>query len=198
MYGTEIDDKNFESAQENVDLNDLATRIKLYFSSREGPLFPLDNLGVKHLDFTMCNPPFYSSKTEMQKCADNKDMAPSAVCTGAEVEMITNGGEVAFVNRMIDESLLLKDRVQWYTTMLGKMSSVHEIIARLKQLKIDNRAVCTLQGGSKTVRWAVAWSFGDLRPRVVSRKQAYDLFFLSSFSFLLPDTLPRVIPMARC
>lgn len=27
------------------------------------------------------------------------------VCTGAEVEMITDGGEVAFVSRMISESL---------------------------------------------------------------------------------------------
>lgn len=31
------------------------------------------------------------------------------VCTGAEVEMITEGGEVGFVTRIIEESAVLKE-----------------------------------------------------------------------------------------
>ena len=52
----------------------------------------------------MCNPPFYSSQAEIEQLAENKDFAPHAVCTGSENEMITQGGEVAFVSRMIEES----------------------------------------------------------------------------------------------
>ncbi len=89
-------------------------------------------------------------------------------CTGAEVEMITPGGEVAFVQRMIDESVVLKEEVQWYTSMLGKYDSVATIIERLKEIGIKNWAVTEFVQGTKTRRWAVAWSWRDLRPRMVS------------------------------
>ena len=82
--------------------------------------------------------------------------------------MVTPGGEVAFVERMIKESLLLKDRVEWYTSMLGKLSSVTKVIDRLKQVGVTNWAVTDLVQGTKTRRWAVGWSWGDMRPRMVS------------------------------
>lgn len=83
------------------------------------------------LDFTMCNPPFYGSAEEIASSEAGKARLPFAVsmlclpvsrfvhttsstdrrndvrvqvCTGAENEMITPGGEVAFVSRMIQET----------------------------------------------------------------------------------------------
>jgi 23S rRNA (adenine1618-N6)-methyltransferase len=82
--------------------------------------------------------------------------------------MVTLGGEVAFVERMIKESLSLKDRVEWYTSMLGKLSSATKIVDRLKQVGVTNWAITDLVQGTKTRRWAVAWSWGDMRPRMVS------------------------------
>ena len=52
----------------------------------------------------MCNPPFYSDAEEIESGALNKELVPNAVCTGAEVEMITPGGEETFVSRMVAES----------------------------------------------------------------------------------------------
>lgn len=89
--------------------------------------------------------------------------------------MVTDGGEVAFVLRMIDESHLLQDRVQWYTSMLGKFSSVELIINRLKEKKIDNYAVTEFIQGSKTRRWGVAWSFEDMRPRMAVSRALHSL-----------------------
>lgn len=80
--------------------------------------------------------------------------------------MVTPGGEVAFVSRMITESLELRDRVQWYSSMLGKLSSVPIIIEQLRKAPIENYAVTEFVQGSKTRRWAIAWSFGDLRPKM--------------------------------
>ena len=82
--------------------------------------------------------------------------------------MVTEGGEVAFVERMIRESVLLKERVQWYSSMLGKLASLHKIIPRLKEVGVGNWAVTEFVQGTKTRRWAVAWSWGDLQPRMVS------------------------------
>jgi 23S rRNA (adenine1618-N6)-methyltransferase len=81
--------------------------------------------------------------------------------------MVTSGGEVSFVSRMIDESLQLRERVQWCTSMLGKLSSVSVLIERLAELGNNNYAVTEFVQGNKTRRWAIAWSWGDLRPTVV-------------------------------
>lgn len=43
---------------------------------------------------------------------------------GDSVEMETAGGECGFVGRLVLESLDLGDTVTWYTSMLGKKSSV--------------------------------------------------------------------------
>lgn len=61
----------------------------------------------------MCNPPFYSSQAEIEQLAGDKDFAPHAVCTGSENEMITQGGEVAFVSRMIEESVAYGQRIRY-------------------------------------------------------------------------------------
>lgn len=81
--------------------------------------------------------------------------------------MVTDGGEIAFVSRMIEESLELREKVTWYTSMLGKLSSVSVIVEKLIELKNHNYAVTDFVQGSKTKRWAIAWSWADLRPSVV-------------------------------
>jgi 23S rRNA (adenine1618-N6)-methyltransferase len=122
---------------------------------------------VQHADFTMCNPPFYTSKDDMDSTW-TKSAPPSAVCTGAEVEMITEGGDAGFVVRMVEESKELRETVQWYTSMLGKLLSVSVVIDSLKEAGCKNWAVSSLITGGKTRRWVVGWSWGDLRPRNVS------------------------------
>jgi 23S rRNA (adenine1618-N6)-methyltransferase len=112
----------------------------------------------------MCNPPFYESKAEMLTSAASKQRPPFTACTGSENEMVTPGGEVAFVSRMIEESLVLQGRVQWYTSMLGKFSSVAVLVQKLTDNRVDNYAVTEFVQGSKTRRWGIAWSFDDLRP----------------------------------
>ena len=115
----------------------------------------------------MCNPPFYSSKSELEACAKAKSRPANSACTGADFEIVTEGGEAAFVSRMIAESKHLEGRFQWYTSMLGKSSSVETIVQRLKEAGIENWAVKDLIQGNRTKRWAVAWSWQDLRPSEV-------------------------------
>ena len=82
--------------------------------------------------------------------------------------MVTTGGEVAFVTRMIEESCEIKGRVQWYTSMLGKLNSVVEVVEKLREKGAQNWAVTTFVQGQITRRWAVAWSWGCLRPPTVN------------------------------
>ena len=165
MAGTDIDQHSFDYARRNVESNGMNKRIKLTMSTPTGPLVPLEKLKLEELDFVMTNPPFYSSQEDMQTSYIGKDAAPSAVCTGAENEMICAGGDVGFVTRIIEESRRLLERVQWYTAMLGKLVSLQQVVTKLKEIGITNFAVTTLHAGFKTKRWAVAWSFQDYRPR---------------------------------
>ncbi len=88
-------------------------------------------------------------------------------CTGTEVEMVTPGGEVEFVSKVIKESLKLRETVQWYTSMVGKLSSLSAIIEMLMEVGNNNWAVTEFIQGTKTRRWAIAWSWRDQRPTMV-------------------------------
>ena len=166
MFGSDIDAHSLEFAKQNVQSHGLEQRVRVRRSlNPEAPLIPLDAMGVDELNFVMTNPPFYSSEEDMQSSYIGKDAPPSAVCTGSENEMICPGGDVGFITRILDESLVLREKVQWYTAMVGKMSSLQTVIAKLKEHGITNFAVTCLQAGHRTKRWAVAWSFQEYRPR---------------------------------
>ncbi|KAF8656473.1 hypothetical protein AX16_002524 [Volvariella volvacea WC 439] len=156
FVATELDEKSWTFANENVRKNNLQSRIQVLKARPEEPI--LAPLQHKCFDFTMCNPPFYTSRGEILQASKAKDLPPSAACTGAEVEMITEGGEVRFVGRMVEESSTLKTQCRWFTSMLGKLSSVSEIISQLHQHSISNYAITEFVQG-QTRRWAVAWSF---------------------------------------
>jgi 23S rRNA (adenine1618-N6)-methyltransferase len=170
MCSTDIDKKSFESAARNLALNNLLTRTRLLQTTSLNALVPLQGLGVDNLDFTICNPPFFTDTADMTASlkGEGKSWKPNAVCTGADVEMVCPDGDLGFVTRIVNESLILKERVRWYSSMLGKLSSAKSIIALLKSHGIANWAVGIVDTGASTKRWIVAWSFGDLRPKNVS------------------------------
>jgi 23S rRNA (adenine1618-N6)-methyltransferase len=114
----------------------------------------------------MTNPPFYASETEMLESAKKKQRPPNSACTGGPMEMITSGGELTFVSKLIEESMEAetRERIQWFTSMLGKLASVSTLVEKLREKHCTNYAVTEFVQGQKTRRWAVAWSWKDLRP----------------------------------
>ncbi|KAJ4257550.1 hypothetical protein NW762_008674 [Fusarium torreyae] len=165
FIATDIDSKSLEYARKNVSHNDLDHRINVVKRKPTDALIPIDDMNITSIAFTMTNPPFYKSEQELLDSAKEKSRPPFTACTGAKVEMVTDGGEVAFVDRILQESLVLRERVQWYTAMFGFLTSLIEFVEKLRQHQIDNYAVTEFIQGSKTRRWAVAWSFGSMRPR---------------------------------
>lgn len=142
FVGTDIDAGSLQRARRivsdplNAELQ-LRERITLVERRTDDPLLffspssPADAWPAYHA--TMCNPPFYASRDEMARSAAEKATPPSAVCTGADVEMTTAGGEVAFVSRIIDESCLepARSSVVWFTSMVGKHASVAALVTKL-------------------------------------------------------------------
>ncbi|KAK4506114.1 hypothetical protein PRZ48_004079 [Zasmidium cellare] len=163
MLGTDVDGYSLRCARRNVEINDLQDRIRLHQTQPDGPLLPLD---IDGLDFVMTNPPFYTDHAEfLASYNTSSGSSPHPNTTGSENEMLTPGGDVGFVSRIVTESLQLRQKVKWYTAMLSKLSSLQQIVALLKGHGIGNFAVTSLHPGHRTKRYAVAWSFGDLRAR---------------------------------
>ncbi|KAI1497850.1 hypothetical protein F5X99DRAFT_395375 [Biscogniauxia marginata] len=164
FIATDVDPRSLSYARKNAELNNYQSRIRVVDRIVTDLLIPLDELGVDTIDFVMVNPPFYVSDSELQGLARQKSRPPNGACTGAPIEMVCEGGEVGFVKRIIDESMTLRGRVQWYTSMLGKQSSLDTLVDILKDNCITNYAVMAFIQGNRTRRWAIGWSFGNLRP----------------------------------
>lgn len=164
LSSQDVDPENLKHAETNVQLNGLESRVQVLPRKLTGPLVPLDELKRDRIDFVMTNPPFYESEDELLKSAAIKARPPNSACTGAPVETVCAGGEVAFVTRILDESLRLRERVQWYSSMFGMVSSLEAMVQKLREHRVDNYAVTEFVQGKKTRRWAVAWSFGPMRP----------------------------------
>lgn len=163
MVATDIDDHSLSYARRNIDQNSLADRVALRKSNPATILFPEEIFAnSQRFDFSMCNPPFYASAEEVAESLAAKEYDPHAVCTGGSTEMVTEGGEAAFVGRMVAESISLGDRVGWFSSLLGKLSSVIKLVELLQQHHIDNYAIKDVVHG-KTKRWLLAWSLQPSR-----------------------------------
>ncbi|KAI1809654.1 hypothetical protein GGS20DRAFT_590379 [Poronia punctata] len=190
FIATDVDTESLANARLNAAINGLETRIRIVRRATSDALIPLDELGLGSLDFVMVNPPFYASESELLSLAAQKSRPPRSACTGALVEMVCEGGEVEFVKRLIDESLRLRERVQWYTAMLGKQSSIETLVEILRVLKIGNFAVTGFIQGSRTRRWALGWSFSTRRPSLAASR-GHGLLALKTI--LPPSTEIRLV-----
>ena len=78
-------------------------------------------------DFCMCNPPFFSTMGHAKQNA-RTDFG------GTRAEMACDGGEEKFTMGIVDDSLRLKGRVHWYTTMFGKKATFRAVRKYVKSL----------------------------------------------------------------
>ena len=168
MLYTELDAKNSTYAARNISTNNLNHRIRALTTDPTGDLLiPTANnqlSSFSRIDFLLTNPPFHDSPASLLSSAKQKSRPPNSSCTGAAVEMITPGGEVAFVAKLIAESSALGSKIQWFSAMLGKLSSVGTIVETLRRRKCTNHVIAEFIQGQKTRRWCVAWSWMGFRP----------------------------------
>lgn len=200
FVATELDEKSFEWARDNLERNGMLDRVNLVRRTKSytedlSPLIPLDELGIKRLDFVMTNPPFYESEEDMNRRTEEKEDAPVSAHTGAPVELWCEGGEIGFVKQMILESMLLRHRVQWYTAMLSSPKSVETLLLELKRLDVRNTATTTFIPGKVTRRYALAWTFGHRRPAErAARGDKYTIHSKIARGLLSPAT-EHVVPL---
>ncbi|KAG4065220.1 hypothetical protein HA402_012662 [Bradysia odoriphaga] len=132
-----------------------------------------DRLAFQTQDFCLCNPPFFStlddvnSNIPIKKNRTGHRPSPHNGRTGINCELIAEGGECDFVEKIINESCQLRDAIKIYTTMLGHKSSVDKIVKLLMTNGITNFCQTEFCQGH-TTRWGIAWTFcSDIYLRMV-------------------------------
>lgn len=190
ILATEVDELSVSFAKENVKCNGLEGNIEVKQVTQGSFLkIPLEDEEIKEFDFCMCNPPFFISEFEASygNTRSGKRPQPSGICTGAETEIVTGGGEVEFVRGIINDSLLLKEHFSWYTTMLGKKSSVAPVLACLSKNGIKTTITTEFCQGH-TMRWGVAWSFlPDVKVQEIPSKRRKRNKKTKPLQFVIPD-----------
>lgn len=102
----------------------------------------------------------------MLESAHAKALPASSACTGTTTEMVYDpDGELGFAKRILADSVIHHDKVQWFTTLFGKLSSVEPFIMELKRTPgLNGNWAVTQFSQGPTQRWGVGWSFHDFRP----------------------------------
>lgn len=124
-------------------------------------------------DFCMCNPPFFESMEEA-------GLNPKTSCGGTPQEMVCPGGEKAFITRIIEDSVRLKQSFRWYTSMVGRKSNLKSLIAKLREVGVTIVKTTEFVQG-QTCRWGIAWSFVPPARQMISPYVAEK----SNLSFML-------------
>lgn len=171
MVGADIDENAVLSAKNNIKSSDkLKRHIEIRQQYNNANIFEGIISEKEYFDFTMCNPPFHSSKEEASKGTlkklRNLDKKNQPYQTKKEIilnfggqanELWCNGGEALFIKRMIKQSVPFKNQVGWFTTLVSKKENLPKIYKQLDKLKVTRKTI-NMSQGSKKSRF-VAWKF---------------------------------------
>ena len=170
FVGTEVDKVALGNAQQILDANQLNDAVELRLQPSPTAIFADVTYADEFFDLTLCNPPFHASLAEARQGSQrkwknlgkesNKHKKPVLNFGGQSMELCCEGGEEAFVTRMIEESISGRESCLWFTTMISKSSSLPHVYRALKYTgATDNRTIEMSQGQKKSR--ILAWTFMD-------------------------------------
>ena len=122
--------------------------------------------GKERVDIIICNPPFHSSLKDAQAGTDRKwknlgvkQSGKSSLNFGGQnTELWCKGGENAFVCSMAEQSILIRDRCFWFSTLVSKKTTLPSLYYILEKVKALEVKTVNMAQGQKISRM-VAWTF---------------------------------------
>ncbi|EGC39986.1 hypothetical protein DICPUDRAFT_25940 [Dictyostelium purpureum] len=163
FLGLDIDDSSLKFAKKNIELNSLESKISLfknenkekilfnYFQANQG-----EEKNEEVFDFCLCNPPFFNDLSET-------NINPKSTCTGSANELVTEGGEFIFIKKIIEESIVLKSKIKFYSSMVGRKCNLKPLLDLLKKnFGLPNSKIFTAElSQGNTHRWVMGWIVDD-------------------------------------
>lgn len=170
FVGSEIDLVAVKSARAIVEANRcLQKQVRVVQQKDRQSIFkgvvkPSDRFTV-----TMCNPPFNDSPEAAQQGTQRKvrNLGKGRSPKGAEplnfggqhTELWCKGGELAFIQQMIKESVDYREQVQWFTSLVSKSETLPPLKRHLQKIEATKVRVISMEQGNKQSR-LIAWRLG--------------------------------------
>lgn len=167
MLGTDINQGSLENARKILESNpDLKENIQLKLQPETDLIFKNILSKEAKFTFTMCNPPFHESEEDAMlgnrrknnNLRKKKIQNPKLNFGGQHSELWCEGGEMAFIKKMINESIQFSSQVLWFTSLVSKKDNLHQLTTLLKNLKVSEFKTIDMAQGQKISR-ILAWTF---------------------------------------
>ena len=165
FVGAEIDAVAWRWAKKLVAVNDaIAKLVECRLQKSATHCFQGIIQPGERFDLTMCNPPFHASAAEAaagtQRKQRNLGIRKQALNFGGQAgELWCEGGEAAFIRRMIEESAAFAASCGWFTTLVSKSEHLPRLEKSLRQVKAAEVRIIEMAQGQKKSR-ILAWTFG--------------------------------------
>ena len=161
---SEVDLDALKNAQEIIDSNKVLQKIALRrqrFKSSilEHIIQPGDNF-----DVVVCNPPFFKNRTDAEQQNQRKvrnlqlEGGDRLNFGGLANELWYKGGEEAFIKKMAGESVLFKDQVHWFSSLVSQKENIKNIKRAINKTDPAEVKVIEMEQGNKKSRF-VAWTY---------------------------------------
>ncbi|MDB5233367.1 MAG: rRNA methyltransferase, partial [Hymenobacter sp.] len=167
FVGSDVDPVALRSAQQIVAANPALTgAIECRLQTSKTAIFDGIIRPGEVFDLVMCNPPFHASAAEAaaasQRKASNlgtqRNARPVLNFGGQNAELWCPGGEVAFVRRMVQESMERPQSCHWFTALVSKKESLIGVKRALHNAQPTEVRILPMAQGQKKSR-LVAWTF---------------------------------------
>lgn len=167
FVGTDINPNSLGNAQKILEQNpNLSESIQLKLQPDSDFIFKNIISSEDRFSFSMCNPPFHESEADAMlgnrrknnNLRKKKVQNPKLNFGGQHSELWCEGGELEFIRKMIDESVLCSSQVLWFTSLVSKKDNLHQLITRLKNNNAIDIKTIEMAQGQKISR-ILAWTF---------------------------------------
>lgn len=170
FVASDINPISIKVSQTIVDSNkNLKGRIKLRLQPNQSDIFTGIIKPDEHFHITMCNPPFHdspqaalaSNQRKVKNLSKNRgesNITSNLNFGGQNAELWCEGGELAFIQIMINQSVRYAEQVEWFSSLVSKKANLPTLKATLKQLKAKQVNVIQMSQGQK-ISHILAWRF---------------------------------------
>lgn len=178
FVGADINADALENAQRIIAANAGLERVIALRSQRNADkIFAGVVQPGERFDLTMCNPPFHASQAEAMAGTQRKwqnlernrgkparktsnSSVPKLNFGGQAAELYCDGGEEAFISRMVSESAMIADQCLWFTSLVSKAATLPAVYRALRAVGALKVETVEMTQGQKKSRF-VAWTFLD-------------------------------------
>ena len=182
FIAADIDEKAIKSAQKIINSNSLIKdNIECRLQKNKNSIFKNIINEDEKIDLIICNPPFHSSKEEAQKStlrklrnlSDKKLKKTHVNFAGVSNEIIFDGGEIKFLENIINESKKYSKNCYWFSTLVSKQTNLKRTYKLIDKTGAYFIKTLPMGTGNKSTR-IVTWTFLSKDEQVKWREERWN------------------------